>query len=136
MSAINTMYYVWLYLSHGTEVLAPLIHALSIPASNVVAGRDAQAVAANAEHLNESGLQYYDLKGDFLLSCDVRILGGTLAQVKQQLVMLSKNSFRIAMVDQSTDNPFECVLFDGGRSQRVMVLKNDDTDHVKLYPAG
>jgi hypothetical protein len=133
MSAAITMCSVWLYTSKGVEALPQLAQALAIPVSHVVAGGDTQAEDLN--HLSESGLKYFLVHGDFLLTCDVRLAGWTLPAVHTALQQLSFSGMRIAMLDDSSDNLFECELFESGNCRSVTVVENDETNEVTLYPA-
>jgi hypothetical protein len=136
MVSASSMSYIWLYLSHSDQALPQLMHALSIAPSNLIDGDDAQAVAGDIEHLNESGLQYFALSGDFSLSCDIRLTGWTRARILDQLLMLSNHGLRIAMLDESSDNPFDALLFEAGSTRRVTVVQNDTSNEVGLYPHG
>jgi hypothetical protein len=133
MTYSHAMCYAWLYLSKGVEVLPQLVHALSIPRSNVLAGEDTEAVVIDMDDLGESGLQHFSLKGDFAICCDIRLAGWTLPAVKVVLQQLSASGARIAMIDDSSDNPFACILFDSGSCRPVTVVKDDETDEVTLY---
>lgn len=135
MTAAPAMCYVWLYLSQGIEALPSLVHALSIPGSNVMAGDDAEAVAQDMNHLSESGLQHFALQGDFALSCDIRLVGWTLAAVQVVLKQLSAKGLRIAMADDASDSPFDFILFESGNSRPVTVVGNDEANEVTMYAA-
>ncbi len=134
MTAPPSMCYAWLYLRQGIETLPQLVHALSIPSGHVVAGEDSQAVDADIDHLNESGLHYFVVNGDFSLSCDIRLAGGwTVPAVKAVLLQLSASGLCIAMTDDSSDSPFDCLLFDAGSCRPVTLIQDDTTDKVTLY---
>jgi hypothetical protein len=129
------MCYAWLYLSHGADALPQLVHALSIPGINVMAGDDAQAVAQDVNHLSESGLQHFALQGDFALSCDIRLAGWTLPAVQAVLLQLSATGLRIAMADDASDSPIAFILFESGSCRPVTVVENDESGEVTLYQA-
>jgi hypothetical protein len=129
------MCYVWLYLGKGAEGLLALANALSIPDSHVLAGDNAHLAASDLHHLHESGLHHFDVRGDFALSCDVRLAGWAIDAVHVALQRLSVSGLRIAMADDASDNPFAFVLFELGTARAVTVVQNDETGEVTLFPA-
>jgi hypothetical protein len=133
MSDSNDMCHLWLYLGSGVEGLLQLAQALSIPSRNLINGNDLEAVSADVFHMNECGLHYFELDGDFSLSCDIRLSGLTLALVHLKLLQLSAEGLRSAAADESSDNPFAFVLFESGRSRPVTVVEDDETNKVTLY---
>jgi hypothetical protein len=134
MTGSPDMCCAWLYLSQGVEALPQLVHALSIPVGNVVAGDDAQAVAANTDHLHDSGLHQFEEQGDFALSCDVRLAGWTIDAVHIALQRLSLSGMRIAMADDASDSAFAFILFESGSSRPITVVQKDETGEVTIYP--
>lgn len=132
MNTAATICYVWLYTSKGIEALPQLAQALSILSSNVIAGLDEQAVAADIDHLCESGITHYPVQGDFLLSCDIRLAGWTLPDVKLALLQLSKSGIRLAMSDDTSDSPFASILFESGQYRAVTMDQDDETGETTL----
>lgn len=80
----------------------------------------------------ENSMTYAPLSGDFGFLCDVELFRMTRPDLIDTLRVLSASGLLLAIPDEDSENPDDCLLFEAGTVKHVPIYKDDVLDEVKI----
>jgi hypothetical protein len=80
----------------------------------------------------ENSMQFATLKGDFDFMCDVDLFRISTEGLSEVLRAASASGLVLAIPDEDSARPDDCLLFDNGSVTKVEVRKDDNLDEVRI----
>jgi hypothetical protein len=80
----------------------------------------------------ENSMQFATLTGDFDFMCDVSLFDVPQDILIDRLRMISASGLVLAIPDDESARPDDCLLFETGSVTKVEVRKDDNLDEVRI----
>jgi hypothetical protein len=120
-----------IYVPAPLENVTQLAGQLLVPAQNICAYGVARE---NFDFYarEENSMTYAPLNGDFGYLCDVDLFHVTHETLVEMLRLASAKGLMLAIPDETSDLPDDCLLFEAGSMTRVQIRKDDILDEVRI----
>ncbi|MEM9556731.1 MAG: hypothetical protein AAGC60_20900 [Acidobacteriota bacterium] len=114
-----------IYIDGAEKGLALLGDRLGIPSANRLDFVHHQSDYGFYRR-QEDAFFYTATTGDFDFAVDLTLFGWDRATLEAQLQVISQEALRIALPDESRDNPYDYLLFERGEARSISILDHED----------
>jgi hypothetical protein len=113
----------------SVQALAVLLH---VPPANLFAS-DAKSTDYGFYERQENSLTYTPLNGDFDFLCDADVFHMTAPELLGLLTSGSQGGLVLAVPDEASESPFDCIMFQDGKRHPIELLQDDVLDEVRIH---
>ena len=121
----------FLYVARTDDPIATLADGLSISEKNRLR-YGAEVDDYTFFKRGENSLFFAPAEGSFQFTADVNLFDLDWPALESRLLALSARGLLVAIPDETSDMPFDCLLYENGTRKPVQVIENEETGQLSI----